>query len=348
MTITLFIPKVLNISSEGATMKNFKAKSVCKNGLAVLFVLYAFGNVSFGFNNTYNHNITIQKQPSLSETTGKMVQRQHELNLQQQQLQQQQNMQYQQQIFQMQQEQARFQQQEHLERLRNDPEYAKRVALNEKWNALSRRYNEYGEYVGQLNQKMKNLYDTKDALFDDMSELQKKAESIFARIKTSSEKAKSMLDNPKLLSQEKLELKDFIAKHETLINKAKLIFDKLDAHDKQIDNLNEHFQKSIAEPINIIQKATAEQEKYRHKIEYDNVAYGAFLQEMEKEVEVAPQIKKKKESYIIGLEKLIKEYEQSAQEMGAFFEEVIKHKSFAKKYEGLLKQIEKRLAKLGK
>lgn len=307
-----------------------------------------FGNISFGFNNTYNHNITIQKQPSFSETLEKGMQRRHEQNLQQQQLLQQQNMQYQQQMFQMQQEQARFRQQEHLERLRNDPEYAKRVALDKKGDVLWRRYNELGQYAGQLNQKERNLYDTKDALFDDMLGLQKKAESILARIKISSEKAKTILDNPKLLSQEKLELKEMITKQEALSNKAIPLYNKIEAREKQIDNLYENFQKSIAGLINIVQKSSDEEDKYRHKIEYDNVAYVAFLQEIEKQVEVAPQINKKKESYIIELEKLIEAYEQDAQEMEKFFEEVIKHKSFARKYERLIKKIEKRLAKLGK
>ena len=328
-------------------MKILKAQSVCKSGLVALFVLYEFGSVSFGFNNTYNHNITIQKQPSLSETLDRMSQQSHERNLQTQQLQYQQNMQFQQQMFQMQQEQARFQQQEHLERLRNDPEYAKRVSLNKKWSVLNRLYNEYGEYSGKLNQKEKNLADTKNTLVNNMSVLAEKAEPIFVRLTTSSEIAKSMLDNPKLLSQEKLELKDFIAKYEALANKAKLLFDKPEVLDKQIETLYENFQKSIAGHINIIQKSSTEQEKYQHKIEYDNVAYGAFLQEMEKQIEVAPQINKKKESFVAELEKLIKEYEQCAQEIEKLCEEVIRHKSFAKKYERLLKKIEKRLAKIG-
>ncbi|MGX2972466.1 hypothetical protein [Helicobacter sp. T3_23-1059] len=329
-------------------MKNLTAKSICRNGLVVLFVLYAFGNISFGFNNTYNHNITIRKRPSLSEATDKMLQRRHEQNLQTQQLQYQQDMQYQQQMFQILQERERFQQQEHLERLRNDPEYAKRVALNKKGGVLSRQYNELEEYAGRLNQKEKNLFDIKDALLDDMLELQKRAEQIAVRLKTSSEKAKTMLDNPKLLSQEKIELKEMITKQEALSNKAIPLYNKIEAREKQIDNLYENFQKSIAGLINIIQKSSDEADKYRHKIEYDNVAYGAFLQELEKQVEVAPQIIKKKESYIIELEKLIEAYEQDAQEMEKFFEEVIKHKSFARKYERLIKKIEKRLAKLGK
>ncbi len=330
-------------------MKTIKTvKKNVKIVLVALCPLCIFVNVSVGFNNTYNHNITITKQPSLGETLNQMNQQQHERNLQQQQLLQQQNMQFQQQMFQMQQERERFQQQEHLERLRNDPEYAKRVALNKKGGVLSRQYNELEEYAGRLNQKEKNLFDIKNALLDDMLELQKRAEQIAVRLKTSSEKAKTMLDNPKLLSQEKIELKEMITKQEALSNKAIPLYNKIEAREKQIDNLYENFQKSIAGLINIIQKSSDEADKYQHKIEYDNVAYEAFLQELEKQVEVAPQINKKKESYIIELEKLIEAYEQDAQEMEKFFEEVIKHKSFARKYERLIKKIEKRLAKLGK
>lgn len=72
--------------------KEVRDKKVAQVVLVALFALCVDTSFSFG---TYNHNVTIQNQPSFGEILERGAQRRHEQNMLNQQLQTQQMMQYQ-------------------------------------------------------------------------------------------------------------------------------------------------------------------------------------------------------------------------------------------------------------
>lgn len=323
-------------------MKKMKeSKEVKKVAQVVSLALFALCvDTSFAFG-TYNHNVTIQNQPSFGEILERGAQRRHEQNMLNQQLRMQQQMQHQNQMFQMQQQQQILNQQEHLQKLASDPEYALRDKLNKKGNALGRVIKESDEKIGTLNEKGKMLNEEFDLLRNEAKPLQDKAKSILARLDTLTEKEKA-LDTSKLLPQEKDEVKNFLSKAVELNSKRQAMNDKDKAYEKAAMFVDEYV-KLEADFANLNQKYFTEAQKYQHKVEYDNKAYEAFLNIHEKRAEVLINWAKEYEIFVSKVEKLLGEFDELSTEYTNFCKDIIKHKSFVRKYERFFKKVEKRL-----
>lgn len=314
-------------------------KKVAQVVSLALFALCVDTSFAFG---TYNHNITIRNQPSFGEILERGAQRMHENNMLNQQLRTQRQMQFEDQMFQMQQQQQLLNKQEHLQKLASDPEYAFRDKLNQKSNALGRVMKESDEKIGTLNEKGKMLNEEFGLLRNEAKPLQDKTTSIFARLDILTQKEKA-LDTSKLLPQEKDEIKNFLSKAVELNTKRQAMDNKWQVYNDKASTLNENFYKKATDFVNMLQKYSAEMEKYQHKIEYDNKAYEAFLNIAEKKAEVMINLAREKEAYILKLEKLYEEADKLVAEDMKFCKEVIKHKSFIRKYERFFKKVEKRL-----
>lgn len=324
-------------------MKKMKETREMKRAAQILsvalFTLCVDTAFAFG---TYNHNITIRNKPSVAEIFERGAQRMHEQNMLNQQLQMQQRMQFQNEMFQMQQQQQILNKQEHLQKLASDPEYALRDKLNQKSNALGRVMKESDEKFGTLNEKEKILNEEFGLLFDEAKPLNDKAKSIFARLDTLTQKEKE-LDTSKLLPQEKDEVKNFLSKAVEPNTKRQAMDNKWQVYNDKASSLNENFTKKATDFVNMLQKYSTEMEKYQHKIEYDNKAYEAFLNIAEKKAEVMINLAREKEAYILKLEKLYEEADKLVAEDINFCKDIIKHKSFVRKYERFFKKVEKRL-----
>lgn len=325
-------------------MKKMKESKEVKKVAQILSVgLFALCvDTSFAFG-TYNHNVTIRNQPSFGEILERGVQRMHEQNMQQQQL-------YMQQRDSgadwvragIEAARARMEaERAHTERLKSDPEYALRDKLNQKSNALGRVMKESDEKFGTLNEKGKILNEEFGLLFDEEKSLNK-VKSIFARLDTLTQKEKE-LDTSKLLPQEKDEVKNFLSKAVELNTKRQVRDNKWQVYNDKASSLNENFTKKATDFVNMLQKYSTEMEKYQHKIEYDNRAYEAFLNIAEKKAEVLINLAREKEAYILKLEKLYEEADKLVAEDINFCKDIIKHKSFVRKYERFFKKVEKRL-----
>lgn len=319
--------------------KEVKDKKIAQILSVVLLALCVDTSFAFG---TYNHNITIKNQPSFGEILERGAQRRHEQNMLNQQLQTQQMMQHQNQMFQMQQQQQLLNKQEHLQKLASDPEYALRDKLNQKSNALGRVMKESDEKIVALNEKEKILNEEFGLLFSEAKPLQDKSKSVLARLDILTQKEKA-LDTSKLLPQEKDEIKNFLAKAVELNTKRQAMDNKRKVYKDKASTLNENLNENFTKNKNMLQKYNTEMEKYRHKIEYDNKAYEAFLNIYEKFTEVALNATREKEAYILNLEKLYEEADKLVAENIKFCKEIIKHKSFIRKYERFFKKVEKRL-----
>lgn len=228
------------------------------------------------------------------------------------------------------------------EKIKSNPEYALRDKLNQKGNALGRAMKENDEKIGTLNEKEKILNEEFGLLFSEAEHLGDKVKSILARLDTLTEKEKA-LDTSKLLPQEKDEVKNFLSKAVELNTKGQAMNNKLQVYDDKASTLNENFYKKATDFVNMLQKYSAEMEKYQHKIEYDNKACEAFLNIAEKKAEVMINLAREKEAYILKLEKLYEEADKLVAESIKLSQEVIKHKSFVKKYERFFKKVDKRL-----
>lgn len=319
--------------------KEVRDKKVAQVVLVALFALCVDTSFAFG---TYNHNVTIRNKPSFGEIMERGAQRMHEQNMLNNQLQMQRQMQFQNQMFQMQQQQQLLNKQEHLQKLQSDPEYALRDKLNQKSNALDRVMKGSVEELGTLNEKEKILNEEFDLLFDEVKPLVDKIKSIFARLDILTEKEKE-LDTSKLLPQEKDEVKNFLSKAVELNTKRQAMSNKLKVYNDKASTLNENFTKKATDFVNMLQKYSTEAQKYQHKVEYDNKAYEAFLNIHEKRAEVLLNASREKEAYILKLEKLYEEADKLVAEGIEFGKEVLKHKSFIRKYERFFKKVEKRL-----
>ena len=303
-----------------------------------LFALCVDSAFAFG---TYNHNITIQNQPSVAEILERGAQRMHEQNMLNRQLYQQQQMQFNNQMFQMQQQQQLLNQQEHLQRLSSDPEYAHRDKLNKKSNALGTVIKESDDKIGTLNEKVKILVEEYDLLRDEVKPLRDKAQSVLAGLDSLREKQKA-LDISKLLPQEKDEVKNFLSKQVELNTKREAMNDKDKTYEKQVIFVYEYI-KLEADFANLNQKYFTEAQKYQHKIGYDNKAYEAFLNAHEKRAEVLINWAREYEIYVQKVEKCLGEFDKLIAEETNFCKDIIKHKSFVRKYEKFFKKVEKRL-----
>lgn len=318
-------------------MNNLKViRSILKNWLVVLFALCAFGDVSLAFYNTYNHNITITKQPSVGETLNQMSQQYHERNLQQQQ-----------QFHQALLHQRQMQHEEHLERLKNDPDYAYKFRLQEKANALGKTMQDIDNKLDILHEKQKILQEEFGFLYDKYNALIKKAKPTILRLDVLSDRIKSLVDSPNLLQQEKDELKQFVPRKVELDSKKWAFSEKIQAFNDKVKSLVEQFAKVEMDFANINQKHFIEATKYEHKIEYDNKAFEAFFTQHEKRADVLQNWAREKEIFCLKMEQIYEELENLIKEQKVFHKQIMKHKSFARKYERLIKKIEKRLAKLG-
>lgn len=329
-------------------MKKMKQiREIKKVGQILSVALFALCvDTSFAFG-TYNHNITIRNQP-MYDYADKAVQaferdreRQYERNMLDQQLRTQQMMQHQNQMFQMQQQQQLLNQQEHLQRLNSDPEYALRDKLNKKDNALGRLIKESDEKLGELNKKWEMLNEEFGLLHNEAKPLNDKTTSIFARLDTLTQKEKA-LDTSKLLPQEKDEVKNFLSKAVELNTKRQAMIDKDKAYEKAAMFVDEYV-KLEADFANLNQKYLTEAQKYQHKVGYDNKAYEAFLNIQEKRAEVLINWAREYEIFVSKTEKLLGEFDELSTEYTNFCKDIIKHKSFVRKYERFFKKVEKRL-----
>lgn len=195
----------------------------------------------------------------------------------------------------------------HAEKLKSDPEYALRDKLNQKSNELSRVIGENYKKLDELCEKEKKLNEKFDPLYSDEAKLlQHKAITILDRLDTLTQKEKA-LDISELLPKEKDKIKNFSSKADELDTKRQALNNKMETYNDRTSILSKNFNKKATDFVNMLQQYNAEMQEYKHKIEYDNKAYEAYLNIREKFAEVMINAAREKEAYILNLEKLYEE-----------------------------------------
>ncbi len=297
--------------------------------------------LSFAFGQTYNHNITINPTGTFNnfswgEAMGKALAAESQAQAEAARM----RAEAERQAAMIQQENARLQQQAHLERLKTDPEYALRSRLNEKHRALLNVLNQDIEKYNALQQRIEISNEEFVLINNDNQTSYNKAKPIIERLMVLDNKAKSLVDNPKILPQEKAKVKDYLSNE--LHIKRDLITKEIKALEDNKQQLNKLYARRGA-LLEMDKKYFTEADKYTHKIDYDNKAYEAYLNILEKRAELERKLVREQEAYNYAGEKYVEKFKNFSQESRKIDKEIMKSKSFVKKYEKLFGQIEKRL-----
>ncbi len=297
--------------------------------------------LSFAFGQTYNHNITINPTGTFNnfswgEAMGKALAAESQAQAEAARM----RAEAERQAAMIQQENARLQQQAHLERLKTDPEYALRSRLNEKHRALDNVLDQAIEKYKAPRERIKIVNEEFVLINNDNQTSYNKAKPIIERLMVLDSKAKSLVDNPKILPQEKAEVKDYLS------NELHIKRDLISKGLKALEDDEQQLKKSSARRdalLEMDEKYFTEADKYTHKIAYDNKAYEAYLNILEKRAELWRKLAREQEAYFYAGEKYVEKFKNFSQEMRKIDKEIMKSKSFVKKYEKLFGQIEKRL-----